>query len=242
MGLNVTARAAGQVLAVLVVVCREAGAPVRRGKEVETAGGVVSTRRPSRTNDSILAKKRTNLSKIGNNGILRRSTFTTSRLMEFFTPKELTMNIGQPQNLWPLALLKELIDNALDACENAGVTPRIRVVVEPDLVTVEDNGPGIRPEVVERSLDYAVRVSDKAYYVSPTRGQLGNALKCVWAAAFVATGQPGIVEVLTPHASHRVEVELDCIQQQPIIRPAADAPVVRTGTLVRMHWPEIAST
>ena len=38
---------------------------------------------------------------------------------------------------------------------------------------------------LERSLDYLVRVSDKAHYVSPSRGQLGNALKCVWAAPYV---------------------------------------------------------
>jgi len=36
--------------------------------------------------------------------------------LEFFTEKELQLQIGQPKQCWPIALLKELIDNALDAC------------------------------------------------------------------------------------------------------------------------------
>src|SRR5262245_10173729 len=126
---------------------------------------------------------------------LDRTQFVTNRTMEFFTEKELAMQIGHPRCLWPLALVKELIDNALDACEKQGTLPIIRLLAEPDAVTVEDNGPGLPPEVIEKSLDYSVRVSDKSYYVSPSRGQLGNALKCVWAAPFVADGNSGRVKV-----------------------------------------------
>ncbi len=126
---------------------------------------------------------------------LHRTTFATSRLLEFFTPKELTMQIGHPQRLWPLALLKEVIDNALDACESADTAPQVLVTVQPDALTVEDNGPGLPATTLARSLDYLIRVSDKAHYVSPTRGQLGNALKCVWAASYVAHGEHGQVEV-----------------------------------------------
>src|SRR5947209_2276153 len=99
------------------------------------------------------------------------------------------MQIGYTQAVWPLALLKELIDNALDACETARVAPSIRVVVEDDALGVQDNGPGLPVSILEHSLDYSIRVSDKVHYVSPTRGQLGNALKCVWAAPFVISGE-----------------------------------------------------
>lgn len=174
---------------------------------------------------------------------LHRTQFTTSRLLEFFSEKELTMQIGHPSHLWALALLRELSDNALDACENAGVSPTIRVVVEPDALAVADNGPGLPPEVLERSLDYAVRVSDKSHYVSPTRGQLGNALKCVWAAPFVADGQKGRVEVITSGEKHVIGVTLDRVAQEPRLAHQR-FPVegfVKTGTFVKIHWPEIAS-
>ena len=110
---------------------------------------------------------------------LQRETFSTSRLLEFFTEKELQMQIGFSRGGWAIALLKELIDNALDACEMAGVHPVVEVAIdsEADTVSVRDYGPGLPADTLKRSLDYSIRVSDKSYYVSPSRGQLGNALK-----------------------------------------------------------------
>ncbi len=173
---------------------------------------------------------------------LERTTFSTSRLMEFFSEKELSMQIGHGPDLWPLALTKELIDNALDACETAGTAPEITVTVEPDAVAVQDNGPGLPADTLRESLDYTLRVSDKLHYVSPTRGQLGNALKCVWAAPYVADGERGLVQIITGGEAHRIEVTLDRIAGKPhidhSIRPDGD---VKTGTLVRIHWNEIAS-
>src|SRR5215204_5428156 len=99
---------------------------------------------------------------------LDRTTFQMSRLLEFFSEKELQMQIGFPMPAWPIALLKELIDNALDACETAGILPDIEVTLGNDALSVQDNGPGLPASTIERSLDYLVRVSDKAHYVSPS--------------------------------------------------------------------------
>ena len=52
---------------------------------------------------------------------LKRSTFQTSRLLEFFSEKELQMQIGFPKEQWPIALLEDLIDNTPDACKTAGI-------------------------------------------------------------------------------------------------------------------------
>ena len=120
-----------------------------------------------------------------------RETFTTDRTLEFFSEKELQMQIGHSPNWWPVAMVKELIDNSLDACETAGVLPEIEVIVEADAVSIKDNGPGLPVKIIEQSLDYMIRVSDKSHYVSPTRGQLGNALKCLWAVPFVMSGDSG---------------------------------------------------
>src|SRR5262245_9201691 len=75
---------------------------------------------------------------------LERTTFETSRLLEFFTEKELTMQIGHPEREWPKALVKELIDNGLDASEAAGVSPEVSVTVTDDGFEVKDNGPGLK--------------------------------------------------------------------------------------------------
>jgi DNA topoisomerase VI subunit B len=105
-----------------------------------------------------------------------RTAFVTDRGLEFLTESELTTQLGYGRAMWPLVLVKELIDNALDACESADVgAPQITIALEADALTVTDNGPGLKPAIVGKSLDYRVRISDKKYYVAPTRGQLGRA-------------------------------------------------------------------
>ena len=64
---------------------------------------------------------------------------------------------------WPLVILKELTDNAIDICEEKDIAPEIAVSVSTDegTITVADNGPGIPPQTVADVLDYAVRVSSR---------------------------------------------------------------------------------
>jgi DNA topoisomerase VI subunit B len=175
---------------------------------------------------------------------LDRATFIVSRLLEFFSKKELAMQIGQPLWLWALAILKELIDNALDAAEavarNLYQAPVIHVTVAKDVLIVQDNGPGIPEDTVRRALDYAVRVSDKAHYASPTRGSLGNALKCVVAAPFVIDGEHGHLEVEAQGVHHDIRVGLDRLAGRPVIEHTPTRTVVKNGTFVKVHWPEIA--
>jgi DNA topoisomerase VI subunit B len=60
---------------------------------------------------------------------LDRTTFTTSRSLEFCSEKELIAQTGTPTEDWPVYLLKELVDNALDACEEADRAPEITIAV-----------------------------------------------------------------------------------------------------------------
>ena len=112
---------------------------------------------------------------------LGRLVFTTSRLAEFCSEKELVNQTGHDSDDWPLVVLKELIDNALDACEESGTAPVIRVAVSDAGIAVSDNGPGIAPETVAGILDYNTRTSSREAYVSPTRGAQGNAMKTLLA-------------------------------------------------------------
>ncbi len=49
---------------------------------------------------------------------LQRVTLRTSRLLDFCSRKELIAQTGHQTDAWPLVELKELVDNALDACED----------------------------------------------------------------------------------------------------------------------------
>ena len=174
-------------------------------------------------------------------GTLRREVAVLNRAMEFFTEKELTNRMGGGPGQWPAILAKELIDNALDAAEGLR-PPSVELTVNEAGFAVADNGPGLPAEVIEGSLDYNVRVSDKSLYVTPTRGQLGNALKCVWAAPFVAHGGEAGVRVLVGGSRHTVHVTADQINGEPRIAHAReDRLPVRTGTSIEVAWPGVAT-
>jgi DNA topoisomerase VI subunit B len=131
---------------------------------------------------------------------LERTTFESSRAGEYFDARQLSALAGVPKAEFASVCLKELIDNALDACETAQVAPEVGVEVgqEGDGVlrlSVSDNGPGIPPEVVRKVLDYSIRVSDKAAYRSPTRGAQGNALKTIIGIPYaLGSREPTVIE------------------------------------------------
>jgi DNA topoisomerase VI subunit B len=119
---------------------------------------------------------------------LHRETFQTSRLLEYFSEKELVLQTGHAPDRWPEVILKELLDNSLDACEDADTVPEIMVTIAPDQIVVDDNGPGLPSPVILRILDFSVRVSSKDAYISPSRGAQDNALKTILAIPFVRGG------------------------------------------------------
>jgi hypothetical protein len=128
---------------------------------------------------------------------LTRKTFTTSRLAEFATVAELIRQTGHPVGDWPLVIVKELADNALDAAEGAGIAPEIEVVLAPDAIAVTDcGGPGIASSTVASLIDYSVRTSSRAAYVSPTRGAQGNALQSIFPMGFALASLPSDIEAL----------------------------------------------
>ena len=100
---------------------------------------------------------------------LDRLIFKTSGLAEFCSRKELTNQTGHGVEDWPLVVLKELVDNAIDACEEAGIAPAIEIVVSDGAVAVTDNGRGIAPGTVADILDYSSRVSSREADASPHR-------------------------------------------------------------------------
>ena len=172
---------------------------------------------------------------------LERTTFRTSRLLEFCSRKELVAQTGHEPDAWPLVVLKELLDNALDACEEAGVAPEIVVQVEPRAITVVDNGPGIPPQTVTEILDFSSRVSSREAYVAPDRGAQGNALKTILAMPFVLDGQTGRVEIRARGRRHEIEFAVDALRQAPVIRHHHhEEQNVRKGTSITVIWPEFS--
>jgi len=90
--------------------------------------------------------------------LLQRELFETKRQLEYFSGKELSMQLGAEPGCWGVVLIKELVDNALDACETAGIAPKIAITLRHDGFTVKDNGPGMSHDFIQRSLNYDTRL------------------------------------------------------------------------------------
>jgi hypothetical protein len=168
--------------------------------------------------------------------LLRRNVFTTSRLAEFSSKEELTRLIGHEPRAWLIAALKELVDNGLDAAERQGVAPAIDIAIGDGFLSVSDNGPGIASETIERILDYSFRTSSNAAYVSPTRGQQGNALQTLLAMAHALSGEPGIVTIDSRGVRHWITFDVDPISREPRPEHRKDS-TVAPGTTVTLNWP-----
>lgn len=97
----------------------------------------------------------------------------------------------------PKALLntvKEAVDNALDACEDAGVLPSILVEISQRgegiyRVVVEDNGPGIVKEQIPRIFGKLLYGS-KFHALKQSRGQQGIGISGAVLHAQLSTGTP----------------------------------------------------
>jgi len=172
---------------------------------------------------------------------LARTVFATSRALDFCSRKELIAQCGHEVDDWPLVILKELLDNALDACEEAGVAPVVAVAVDVDGITITDNGPGMPESTIRRITDFSVRVSSREAYVSPDRGKQANALKTVLAMPFVLDGDAGTVEITTRGVAYSIEMRLDRVRSEPIVTITTEPANARNGTSIRAQWPLSAS-
>lgn len=170
---------------------------------------------------------------------LKRTTFEKSRTADYFDVATLQKETGQPRSNFATVAFKEIVDNALDACETAGVAPEIGIDVdekdETIRLTVSDNGGGLASETVQKMLDFNIRVSDKAAYRSPTRGAQGNALKTVVGIPH-ALGATEPVVIEAQGVRHEIRAWLDPAGELRIEHGKEQKPT-DTGTRVTLTLP-----
>jgi hypothetical protein len=176
---------------------------------------------------------------------LTRVAFETSRLMEFCSLRELQNQTGHAWSDWPLVVLKELVDNALDACEESEIAPVISVGVEPGSITIADNGRGIEASTIKGILDYSIRVPSREAYVSPTRGAQGNALKTILAMGYVLNREifredepVGLTVIEARGERHEIRFRVDHVSNEPKLEHKITPSPVISGTRIEVAWPK----
>ena len=114
---------------------------------------------------------------------------------EFFTKNRHLLGFDNPRKAL-LTAVREGVDNALDACEEAGILPEVRVVVsqigsdeDRFRVTIEDNGPGILPAQVP-SIFARLLYGSKFHRLKMSRGQQGIGISAAGMYGQLTTGRP----------------------------------------------------
>ena len=166
---------------------------------------------------------------------LHRTTFRTDRTMDFFSEKELVTQTGHELETWPLVFVKEMVDNALDACEEAGIPPKIRISADASGITVTDNGPGLPEETLKAALDFTIRASSREAYVAPDRGAQGNALKTIFPMPRVVDPKHGKLIVRAHGKRHSITCGADPISQRAVVYDDVTNQKT-TGTEIRIQW------
>lgn len=180
-------------------------------------------------------------SRVARNGhIVARTVFATPRAAEFLETRALQTQTGQPESAFGDVVVKELLDNAIDAAESAGAEPVIeisnRAADGSAFVTVTDNGDGIAPATVAAVCDFTMLVSDKAKYRGPARGAQGNALKTLLGIPFaLEVDAPVVIE--SHGVRHELQVQTDLCGD--VVVEHGTSPCARTvGTSVTVPLPE----
>ena len=112
---------------------------------------------------------------------------------EFFEKNRHMLGFDSPTKAILMAV-KEAVDNALDACEEAGILPELRVELTQTgervfRVAVEDNGPGI-PDTQIGKIFGKLLYGSKFHKLSQSRGQQGIGISAAGMYGKLTTGKP----------------------------------------------------
>src|SRR5213596_1345859 len=151
---------------------------------------------------------------------------------EFFTKNRHLLGFDNPRKAL-LTCVKEAVDNALDAAEEAGILPDVLVNVEVATadgappppsqatrfrVTVIDNGPGIVRQQIP-PIFAKLLYGSKFHRLRMSRGQQGIGVSAAGMYAQLTTGKP--VQIISRTgaraAAHYFEVQIDTKKNEPRI-------------------------
>jgi DNA topoisomerase-6 subunit B len=141
---------------------------------------------------------------------------------EFFAKNRHLLGFDNPRKAL-LTTVKEAVDNSLDACEEAGINPEVRIAIEQLAqthyrVTIEDNGPGIVKKQIPNIFGRLLYGS-KFHRLRMSRGQQGIGISAAGMYGLLTTGKSVcIVSRTSPRAeAHYYELQIDTKKNKPAV-------------------------
>ncbi|MCR4410806.1 MAG: DNA topoisomerase VI subunit B [Thermoguttaceae bacterium] len=141
---------------------------------------------------------------------------------EFFAKNRHLLGFDNPRKAL-LTTVKEAVDNALDACEEAGILPEVWVHVRSTgenrfQVAVQDNGPGILKKTIPLIFGKLLYGS-KFHRLRMSRGQQGIGISAAGMYGLLTTGKP--VKIMSKidkgKPAHYYEIQIDTKRNEPEI-------------------------
>jgi DNA topoisomerase-6 subunit B len=161
---------------------------------------------------------------------------------EFFTKNRHLLGFDNPRKAL-LTTIKEGVDNSLDACEEAGILPDVKVVIAPAeeddrfRVTIEDNGPGILKKQIPK-IFAKLLYGSKFHRLKMSRGQQGIGISAAGMYGQLTTGKPISITSKTSRnkPAHYYQLEIDTKRNEPriIVDETIEWPVEK-GTKVEIE-------
>jgi DNA topoisomerase-6 subunit B len=140
---------------------------------------------------------------------------------EFFLKNRHLLGFDSPRKAL-LTAVKEAVDNALDACEEAGVLPELSVEIRQTrsnrfLVTVTDNGPGIVRAQLPR-IFASLLYGSKFHRLRMSRGQQGIGISAAVMYGQLTTGKSTHIVSKTRRnrKAHQIDLQIDTEKNKPI--------------------------
>jgi len=122
-----------------------------------------------------------------------------------------------------LTVVKEAVDNSLDACEEAKMLPEIQIQIiemgnDRYRITVEDNGPGIVKKQIP-NIFAKLLYGSKFHTMKQARGQQGIGISAAVLYAQLTTGRPAKIwsRISPKDPAHYYELHIDTQKNEPEI-------------------------
>jgi len=143
-------------------------------------------------------------------------------ISEFFSKNRHLLGFDNPQKAL-LTAVKEAVDNSLDACEDAGILPVLKVAIQQLAedrfrIAVEDNGPGIVKAQIPKIFGKLLYGS-KFHTLKQARGQQGIGISAAGMYGLLTTGKSIAVTSRTgsEKPAHYYEIQIDTRKNAPQI-------------------------
>jgi DNA topoisomerase-6 subunit B len=197
-----------QQLALAATAAAAAAAEEPRAAAGSRGGGRAARRAPARRRSTAaeLAKNQRDIS-----------------VSEFFAKNRHLLGFDNPSKAL-LTTVKEGVDNSLDACEEAGILPDVRVEIHQVdetrfRVAIQDNGPGIVRAQVPKIFG-SLLYGSKFHRLRQSRGQQGIGISAAGMYGLLTTGRAISITTRTDPKkdAHHFELVIDTKKNEPRVK------------------------